>query len=119
MRVLHAVEDEDQRVLVQAVEHVGELDLAPGGVDLGDHALVAAGADEGVELVALALGDAHAGGLGLGEELAHARVLAVGGEKDLEHRVGHVAQLGGDGVEAVDQPGGRVFRCFSHGRSPL
>ena len=77
VRILHAVQHQNERVLFQAVEHIGKLDVAPRGVDLGHHALVPARPHQRIELVTVTVEHARAGGLGLGDELLHAGVLAI------------------------------------------
>ena len=58
--VLDAVEHQEERRFIKAVEHVGQLELLAAPVDAGHDALVTPRANHAVE--ALAVGRHHAGG---------------------------------------------------------
>ena len=103
------VQDQQQGRLLQGVEHVVQGHLALVGVHLGHHALVPLARGQAVEALGVGGNDADALGLRMAQQVLGPGVLAALVQVHLLHRIRIVAQLGDDGMEAVDEAGGVIL----------
>ena len=100
VRVGHAVQHQQQRRPLHAIEQVVQRAGGRQRLRAGDHALVAGAARQPGQPHAVGLDGAQAGLLHLVQELAHARVLAAGIHVDLGEGPGGGAQAHAHCVEA-------------------
>jgi hypothetical protein len=103
VRILDAVEDQQQGRLFERIEHVVERDVTLCWIDGGDHSLVPGAGRHRRQAPGLHRQHAHLGELRLRQQVAQPRVVATGIDVDLVHRAGVVAQFGECGMEAENQ----------------
>ena len=123
VRVLNAVEDEQQRRLGkvgQQVEQVGKLLLADVGINAQHDALMARVAGELVKTGGVGGKNADAVLTGKGERVAGAGVLALFGKVHFAHGLRIAAQFAERGVKTIEQAGvaggvGHAGRRFGQG----
>ena len=106
VRVGDAVEDEDERRLAARfgrLERVVERVAARDRLDDRDDALVAVVAGETAQALVVAVDEAHLGGFGTRDELAHALVAPAGVDVDFDDRARRRLQAHADRVEAEQE----------------
>jgi hypothetical protein len=100
VRIGDAVQDQQQRRAFHRIQQLIQVARQRQLAGEGDHALMAAGADDLVETLGIDRHHAHAMLLGVCDQVGHAAVVAAGVDEDLFHRLGLVAQPRGHRVEA-------------------
>jgi hypothetical protein len=100
VRVLHAVEYQEERRLGDRLERVLDVLRHVDGIGHRHHALVAHAARHAVEALRIDRDEAHVEPLGELAQVAHAPVVALGVGVDLVHGLGPLAQPAGDRVES-------------------
>jgi hypothetical protein len=105
VRIGDAVEHQQQGRLAQTFQHIVQRYMFCLRGDLRHHALMLSAAGQSVEPFRIGQDDAHPVSLRQFQQVAHAAVLAAFGDSNFPDVVSGMAQLGGDGMEAMDQPG--------------
>jgi hypothetical protein len=103
VRVLDAVEDEQERRFVERIEHVVERHVALRRIDSGDDALMPGAGSHRFQAGGRYRQHAHLGELRVRQQVAQTRIVAPGIDIDLAHRTGVVTQLGQGRMKAEDQ----------------
>jgi len=103
VRILNAVENEQEGRFVEGVENVVEGHVSLRRVDGGDHSLVAGARRHCLQACAVHRQHAHRGELSVANQIAQAGVMARRVDVDFTYRTGVVTQFGERRMKTEDQ----------------
>ena len=106
VRVLNAVEHQQESRFLQRIEHIVECDPAHFAGDAGNHALmVPIAARHAFKPLAIDRHDTHAMQLGMLQQITRPAIIAPAVDEDFKNRVRLVAKFGDNGMKTVNEAG--------------